>query len=143
VLGTESRIIGDYVQPEKVRIVFWPVLNHGDPSVYSTVAAECVGRQSPALFWRIHNLLFDRQSDLYGADRDYYVNLAVEVGADQAAFEQCYDDGSGLAVVMQLDGIRRERGIFSQPTFDVNGEIFAGLPTYEQFMGLLDASLLE
>lgn len=141
MLGTESRIIGDYVQPEKVRIVFWPVLNHGDPSVYSTVAAECVGRQSPALFWRIHNLLFDRQSDLNGADRDYYVNLAVEIGADQAAFEQCYDDGSGLAVVMQLDTIRRDRGIFGQPTFDINGEVFSGLPTYEQFQAVLDASL--
>ena len=42
-------------------------------------------------------------------------------------FEQCYDDGSGLARVQALDALRRERGITSQPVFDVNGVITAGL----------------
>jgi protein-disulfide isomerase len=129
------------VETEQVRLIFWPVLDLGDSSVNSAVAADCAGRQDPALFWRMHELLFERQSDLYRAEREYFVNAAVEVGADQVTFEQCYDDGNALATVSELDAIRRERGIFGRPTFDINGEIFSGLPPYKEFQSLFDATL--
>jgi protein-disulfide isomerase len=141
VLGTESRIIADYVQTGRARIVFWPVLNHGDPSLYSTLAAECIGRQDPALFWAAHGVLFEKQADLLSADRDYYADLAESLGADRAVFEGCYDDGSGLAQVRALDDLRRQRGIFGQPTFDVNGQVFAGLQSYEVFQAAIDNAL--
>ncbi len=141
MLGTEPRIIADYVETGQVKIVFWPVLNHGNPSVYSTLAAECVGQQDPALFWAAHAVLFERQDDLWSAGRDYYVTLAEELGADRAAFETCYDDGSGLAQVRALDDARLQRGIFGQPTFDVNGQVFAGLQSYELFQANIAAAL--
>lgn len=139
--GAATQLTAEYVDTGLVKVVFWPVLNHGNPSVYSTLTAHCVGLQDPALFWAAHDQLFANQSDLFGADRDYYVALAVALGADQAAFEACYDDGSGLAEVMALDDIRRQRGIFGQPTFDVNGRIFAGLPAYDVFQEVLNAAL--
>jgi len=138
VLGTEPDIVANYVASGKVQIVFWPVLNHGDPSVYSTLTAVCVGQQDPALFWDIHRYLFQNQDDLWGANRDYYVKAAVGVGADQAAFEACYDGPDGLAEVMALDALRRERGIYSQPTFDINGNIFAGAASYGTFAQVFD-----
>ena len=141
MLGTESRLIADYVETGLVRIVFWPVLNHGDPSLYSTVAAECLGQQTPALFWAAHDVLFEKQDDLWSADRDYYANLAESLGADRAAFEACYGDEGALAQVRTLDGLRLERGIFGQPTFDVNGQVFAGLQNYEFFQAAIDAAL--
>lgn len=141
MLGTEPQIVEDYVQAGDVRLVFWPLLDLGTGSERSAVTAECVGRQDPALFWQIHELLFEHQSDLYRAERDYFVNMAVEVGADQAAFEQCYDDSDTLAVLRELDALRRERGIVGRPTFDINGEVFSGLPPYEQFQAVIDASL--
>lgn len=138
MLGTEPDIVANYVASGKVQIVFWPVLNHGDPSVYSTLTAVCAGRQDPALFWEIHHTLFQNQNDLWGANRDYYVNAAVSVGADQAAFEACYDGPDGLAEVMALDALRRERGIYSQPTFDINDNIFAGAASYDIFAQVFD-----
>jgi protein-disulfide isomerase len=141
VLGTEPQLIADYVEAGQVRIVFWPVLNHGNPSVLSTLAAECIGRQDPALFWTAHGLLFERQNELWSAGRDYYVSLAGSLGADQAAFEACYDDGSGLAQVMALDAQRLDRGIFSQPTFDVNGQVFSGAQNVAFFQAAIDAAL--
>ncbi|MCA9923609.1 MAG: thioredoxin domain-containing protein [Anaerolineales bacterium] len=133
MLGTEPEIVANQVARGEVQIVFWPVLNHGNPSVYSTLTAECVAQQSTDAFWQIHELLFANQDDLWSADRDYYVNLAVSIGVDQAAFEACYDGPSGLDTVLALDDLRRQRGIFSQPTFDVNGQIFAGRQSYETF----------
>jgi protein-disulfide isomerase len=140
-LGTEPQLVADYVETGLVKIIFWPVLNHGNPSVNSTLAAECAGRQDPALFWTLHGALFESQNDLWSADRDYYVSLAESLGADRATFEACYDDGSGLAQVMALDEARLQRGIFSQPTFDVNGRLFSGAQSYEVFMAAIDAAL--
>ncbi len=131
----------DYVRSGDVRLVFWPLLDLGTGSERSAVAAECVGRQDSALFWQMHTLLFERQLSLYLAGREFFVNTAVEIGAEQDAFEQCYDDESTLAVIRDLDTLRRERGISGRPTFDINGEIFSGLPPYEQFQAVIDASL--
>jgi protein-disulfide isomerase len=127
VLGLEQEIMDNYVATGQVKVIFSPVLNHGSPSVFSTVAADCVAHQNPELFWAMHGRLFAEQAQLWTATRDYYVNTAVAIGADQAQFEQCYDDGSGLARVQALDELRRARGITSQPIFDVNGVITPGL----------------
>lgn len=137
--GTEPDIIANYVETGRVKLVFWPVLNHGNPSLYSTLTAECVGQQDPNLFWAVHEILFENQADLWQADRDYYVNTAVAAGADQATFEACYDGPDGLATIMALDATRRDRGIFSQPIFDINGEIFVGAQPYESFAAVFDA----
>jgi protein-disulfide isomerase len=140
VLGTEPQLIADYVNTGLVKIVFWPVLNHGNPSVYSTLTAHCAGEQDPALFWAAHAALFDRQNELWSADRDYYISLAASVGAGQPTFEACYDGGEALAQVMALDEARLARGIFGQPTFDINGQVFAGLQSYETFQAAIDAT---
>ncbi len=131
----------DYVETGQVKLVFWPVLNHGNPSVYSTLTAECVGQQDPNLFWVVHNILFVNQGELWGAGRDFYVETAVAAGADQATFEACYDSQSAMDQVLELDNIRRQRGIFSQPQFDINGTIFVGAQSYTAFAEVIDAGL--
>lgn len=141
MLGTEPQVVENYVNSGQVKIVFWPVLNHGDPSIYSTVTAECVGQQDPMAFWQVHHMLFQNQADLWSADRDYYVGTAVAIGVDQTTFESCYDDGTGLEQVMALDALRRERGIFSQPTFDIGGAQIAGAQSYDTFAAAFEAAL--
>lgn len=141
MLGTEPNIIANYVDAGQVKIIFWPVLNHGNPSIYSTITAECVGQQSEAMFWDVHERLFENQRDLWGADRDYYVQTAVAEGADQAGFEACYDSPDTLAHVQNLDEIRRQWGVYSQPTFDVNGQIFSGAQPFSVFEEVITAAL--
>ncbi|MBP7590168.1 MAG: thioredoxin domain-containing protein [Chloroflexi bacterium] len=141
MLGTEPDILRNYVMTGKVKLVFWPVLNHGDPSVYSTLTAECAGQQNPDFFWALHKYLFENQDDLWSANREYYVQTAVSFGVDQAQFEACYDGTAGLEQVMELDNGRRQRGIFSQPQFDINGYIFVGAQPYDTFAEALDANL--
>ena len=102
MLGTEPDIVANYVEMGLVKVIFWPVLNHGNPSVYSTLTAECVGQQSVETFWEVHHVLFENQPDLWGANRDYYVQTAVAAGVDQTTFEACYDDPDNLAQVQKL-----------------------------------------
>lgn len=125
----------------RAKLVFWPVLNHGNPSLYSTTTAECVAQQNTDAFWRIHEQLFANQQELWGADRDYYVNAAVSVGVDQSLFEGCYDSGTGVAAVRGLDEIRRGRGIFTQPVFDVNGQILYGAQSFATFAEVIASQL--
>lgn len=139
MLGTEPEIIANYVETGRVKLIFWPVLNHGDPSLYSTLTAECVGQQDANLFWIIHEYLFANQADLWRADRDYFVDAAVSIGAEQAEFEACYDGPEGIATVLELDAIRRQRSIFSQPIFDINGQVFVGAQPYDSFAAVFDA----
>lgn len=141
MLGTEPEVIQNYVDTGKVKLVFWPVLNHGNPSVYSTLTAECAGQQDPALFWTVHEQLFENQDELWGAGRGYFVETAVAAGADQAIFETCYDSQSAMDQILELDNIRRQRGIFSQPQFDIGGTIFVGAQPYEAFAQAIEAHL--
>jgi protein-disulfide isomerase len=141
VLGTEPDVVANFVETGQVKTIFWPILNHGDPSVYSTITAECIGQQSVEAFWQAHDILFENQRDLWNADRDYYVQTAVAVGVDQAAFETCYDNPDTLSQVQKLDEIRRQWGIFSQPTFDVNGRVFSGAQPFSVFEEVITAAL--
>lgn len=140
MLGTEPQVKDVYVATGQVQLVFWPVLNHSaSPFVHG--AAECIAQQDMNAFWEVHDYFFANQGDLWSASRDYYVNVAVLMGVDQAEFEQCYDSGEGINAVQALDAIRRERGVFSQPTFDVNGEFFLGSQPFSVFAEIFDSLL--
>ncbi|PIE82387.1 MAG: hypothetical protein CSA11_00700 [Chloroflexi bacterium] len=141
MLGAKPNIVQDYVETGQVKLVFWPVINHGNPSIYSTLTAECAGQQDPNLFWAVHHSLFTNQDELRGAGQDFYVETAVAAGADQATFEACYNSQSAMDQVLALDNIRRQRGIVSQPRFDINGTIFVGSQSYTAFAEVIDANL--
>lgn len=141
MLGTEPEVVEAYVETGEARIVFWPVLNHADPSVFATLTAECVAQQDIDLFWEIHEVLFANQSELWTAGRDYYVNTAVSVGAERAVFESCYDSVEAMDHVLELDAQRRERGIFTQPVFDVNGQLLYGSQSFNTFSEVIEAAL--
>lgn len=141
MLGTEPDVIANYVDTGDVRIVYWPMLDHGNASLNAHAAADCIGRQDVDAFWEIHDRFYANQGELWSADRDYFVNAAVSVGVDQAAFEACYDSGEGHATVTGLDSIRRERGIFNRPTFDINGQLLVGSQPFSTFMGVIEALL--
>ena len=141
MLGTEPQVVQAYVETGQAKIIFWPVLNYGDPSLLSTTTAECVARQDIDAFWELHRYLFQHQADLWSAGRDYFVGAAAAVGADPEAFAACYDEGDAQDHVLQLDAMRRERGIFSQPVFDINGQLLHGSQSFDTFAAIIDAAL--
>jgi protein-disulfide isomerase len=141
VLGAEPEIIANYVNQGSVRIVFWPMLDHGNASLNAHAAADCIGRQNVDAFWVVHDQFFANQGELWQADRDYFVDAAVAAGVDQVPFEECYDSGTGHATVTELDSIRRNLGIFSRPTFDINGQLLIGSQPFSVFSEYIEAEL--
>lgn len=141
MLGSEPQIIDTYVNSGQVRIVFWPMLDHGNASLNAHAAADCIGRQNVDAFWQIHDQFFANQGDLWQAGRDYFVNAAVSVGVDQAAFEECFESGTGHITVTELDSIRRANNVFNRPTFDINGQLIIGSQPFDVFAQFIEASL--
>jgi len=141
VLGAGKQIVDRYVAGGQVKIVFWPITDLGQASVDAAASAYCAGQQHVDAYWRLHDLLFEQYRQTYGGGRDYFVNAAVAAGAEQAAFEACYDGGEAHATVTNLNQIRLDRGINRRPTFDVNGNLLFGAPPFATFDQLIQASL--
>lgn len=141
MLGTEPILVEEYVLVGDLKIVFWPVLNHGQPSVFSAATMACIGEQDIAAAFVAHDAMFEDQRSLYTADRDYYMAQAEAVGVDMTLFVDCYDSGRGVDTVLALDQIRLDRGIYSQPTFDLDGMLAFGAPPLDSFRDAIDQRL--
>jgi protein-disulfide isomerase len=141
VLGAGKQIVDTYVAGGQVKVIFWPITDFGQTSIDAAASAYCVGQQDVNAYWRFHDRLFEQYAETYGGDRDYFVNAAGAAGADQAAFEACYDGGEGHAIVTNLNQIRLDMGINRRPTFDVNGNLLFGAPPFATFDQLIQASL--
>jgi protein-disulfide isomerase len=141
VLGAEREVIANFVESGQARLVYWPMLDHGNASLNAHAAADCIGRQDVDAFWQVHDDFYANQGDLWQADRSYFVNAAVAQGLDQAAFEECYDSGTGHSAVTELDSIRRQNGVFNRPTFDINGQLLIGSQPFNVFAQFIEASL--
>ncbi len=141
MLGAEREIVANQIESGQVRIVFWPMLDHGNASLNAHAAADCIGRQDVDAFWQVHDQFFRDQGELWQARRDYFVELAVAAGVDQFEFQSCYDSGIGHATVTELDSIRRSQGIFNRPTFDINSQLLIGSQPYEVFVRFFDSAM--
>lgn len=140
MLRTEPQIKADYVAQGAVSLSFHHVLDHGDASRLAHHAAECAGSQAPLAFWQMHDLLFARQSQIWGANVDTMTQWAGELGLDTTAFAACMADDTLLQKVERLDQARRDAGIRQRPSFDLNGDIVAGALPYASFAPLIDAA---
>jgi protein-disulfide isomerase len=141
VLGVEPQIITSYIATGQARLLFWPMLDHGQASVNSHAAAECIGQQSADAFWQAHDAFFANQDELWNADRDYFIGVAAGLGLDQSTFAACYDGGAAHDLVRQQDAQRLEMGITRRPTFTINGQMLIGAQSFAVFQELIEAAL--
>jgi protein-disulfide isomerase len=137
VLRVEPEILRDYVAAGAVQLAFHHVLDHGAASQTAHLAAECAGSQAPLAFWRMHDLLFERQDQLWQANVDAVAPMADELGLDAAAFRTCMADPATEAKVTRMDQERRDRGVRLRPTFDIGGRLVEGAIPYETFRTVL------
>ena len=143
MLAVEPEIIDKYVRPGQVKLVFRAVLNIGEGSVRAAEAAACAGQQGQ--FWQMHRLLFQRQREIPRGDalvaglQQFATALP---GLDQAAFATCLKERTTLQHVEATDAEQRQRGITSQPIFEISGPggtaRQVGLPSVSALSAALD-----
>lgn len=141
MLRVEPDIRTHYVAGGRVQIAFHHILDLGPNSLLGSTAAECAGQQEPLAFWRMHDLLYERQPDLYAATAGTVAAWAGELGLDTAAFQACLDDPAVTAKVQRMDEQRRAAGVRLRPTFDVNGQRIEGAAPYAALAEILEGAL--
>lgn len=140
MLTVEPALIEQYVVTGRVLYVFRPVLNHGAASLITTAAAFCAGEQNA--FWPMHELLFERQSEV-AATRDSDLpalmrSYAADLGLATEPFDTCMNDGAAQRLAEMLDAEQRQRGIRVQPVFEIGDIRLVGLQTLERFASLIE-----
>ena len=142
MVRVEPEIVANYVAQGKVQLAFSHVLDHR-PSPLAHQGAECAGAQAPIKFWKMHNALFERQSNLWQNTEGTLAEIAQDIGLDTEAFQACLTSGQFAEKVQRMDQARRSLGIRLRPSFDLNGRVIPGAQPYETFARLFDEILSQ
>ena len=140
MLRVEPEIKAAYVATGQVSLAFSPMLDHGEASLLAHRTVECAGAQSPLGYWQMHDLLFERQGDLWQATPDLLSDWAAEIGLDRAALRACLDDPAITNKVTRMDEVRRAAGVRQRPSFDINGRLVEGALPFSGFEQVFGAA---
>jgi protein-disulfide isomerase len=110
----------------------------GDESQGAAEAAECASDQNK--FWEYHDLLFASQNgENQGAfSKDNLKKLAVQLGLDAKAFNDCLDTGKYTQIIQQQTALARQIGVQSTPSFVINGTPLVGGQPFEAFQQIIE-----
>jgi protein-disulfide isomerase len=134
-------IKANYVTTGQAKLVFNPMLDHADASLQSHQAAECAGEQGQ--FWVMHDLLFSAQGQLWDNTQEQVKELATQLDIDQAVFNTCIDEQRYAELVQSQDQLRRDLGIRTRPTLDINGQFVIGPQSFASFQAIIEPMLSQ
>ena len=146
---TSADLIERYLDSGDVNFVFrdYPIeqLHPKAPAMHA--ASLCIAEQSSDLFWAYHDRLFETQS-AWGSVADTgpgLEELAEEVGADLAEYQECVESGRTVELVNERVAEGQALGLTATPSFQIvnnqTGETFniVGSQPLEVFTEALDA----
>jgi protein-disulfide isomerase len=139
----DPKIEQEYVADGRVKLVFHPMAQIGQESVWAAEAAECANEQGQGKFWDYHDKLFENQhGENQGAFTiDNLKRFAGELGLDTQTFNQCLDSHKYEALVKAETQDAVKKGIGSTPTFVIGGQTVVGLKSYDELKKVIEAEL--
>lgn len=132
--STLKQVLKDY--GKDVRLVFkhLPLEMHAS-AFASAQAAYCAGEQGS--FWQYQDALFASEN----LSNETLNKTASRLGLDTTKFSSCMNsEASRTAILKDVDEAKR-LGINSTPTFIINGKLFRGTPSLEDFQALIQSQL--
>ena len=123
----------------QVRIIYkdFPLIQIHPWAQTAAIGGRCAFEQSPAAFWKVHDLIFDNQ-DVLSAENVWgkLVEYASQAGLDAGTFKSCLasPDAQKAVDTSRAEGVAV--GVNSTPTVYVNGRpVPGGDPvTVEQYI---------
>lgn len=112
-------------------------------SIAAALAAECASDQGK--FWEMHDRLFAGQNDWAAAatskdPKPTFASYAQAIGADVAAWNQCYDSRKHLGLIAANAQEAQRRNANATPTFIIGDKQFSGLQPYDVLKALVDTA---
>ena len=121
---------------DKVQWIYkdYPLRRHKD-AFKAAEASHCAQEQGK--FWQYQERLFTTP-DL---SPDNMVSDAVQLGMSPEKFSQCLQDSKYKALVEKNVRDAEQAGIDRTPSFIINGVLFAGGPSLDNFRSMIDEEL--
>jgi protein-disulfide isomerase len=132
--GIREQLVATY--GDQIRFVFkdYPVITAQSPR--AAEAAQCALDQG--LFWEYHDYVYENYVGLFEPDLQFY---AAQVGLDAAEFESCLSSNLHTGTVRNDWQEAQQLGLRGTPSFLINGQPLAGVPSYETFVAQIEAML--
>ena len=136
--ATLRQVLDHYA--DQVRLVFKhsPIDRLHPNARKASEASECARDQDQ--FWLFHDELF-RAEPSESSSTDDLVNIAARLKLDATAFKICLESGKHASEVESDVVEGAALGVSGTPTFFVNGRIFVGAQSIDNFRSLIDQEL--
>lgn len=136
-----DQIAENYFDSEDVRWIYFPysLPQFRDRSPASSLAALCMAEQGNELFHEFHNGLFAIQSSAVAHTRAGFDQVAEEIGADAAAFDECLEEGRYRDQVEDNLDAASLASVDATPSFYVNGQRYTNIGSFEQIQQIVDS----
>jgi protein-disulfide isomerase len=141
-----GRLLSDYVQPGKLKILFKNFAFLGPDSETAALASEAVWETAPEKFYQWHKAMFDSQGPENSgwATKDKIIALTKMVpGIDAAKIEQLMTDHAAkYQKAIEADTSEGgAMGVDGTPGAIIGKQLLVGAEPYEQFKADIDAEL--
>ncbi len=141
--ATFPTVRSEYIEAGTIRWRYVPVVFGFPGGELMASAAVCAANQGEeGIFWRIHDLLYTRQSVLRSPDaRPQLLDWIAELGVDRAALDACIDAPETAATLEAHTRAAVEWYVRGTPSFIVNGVPMSGAAPIDFFRRVFDTVL--
>lgn len=133
-----KQVLKDEKYKDAIRIEYrnFPLIQVHQNSLKAAMAAECAHEQGK--YEAMHDKLLENQQNL---SVNYLKLYSVQLELDAVQFSVCLDSNKYLSAIDNdfQEGVRL--GVNIVPTFVLGNQILEGVPTYEEFLKSINASL--
>jgi len=143
---TEHKIVENFVNTGKVKIIFKDFTIIGPDSVSASHFAHCAGEQEK--FWEYHNILYNNWNGENNgwASNNNLIQFANEIGLDMNELEKCNSEKRYKSLIESSNSDAKSLGLTGTPAFfiisDGNAHKIHGAQPYDIFEDVFE-SLLE
>ena len=143
---TENKILQQYVETGKVKMIFKDYNIIGPDSVNASHGTHCASEQG--LFWEYHDILFSNWAGENNgwASSENLLKFAEEIDLDLVQWSECMDNETHSKTIIASNDDAKSLGITGTPAFFVIGQdekvisIFGAQP-YEVFERVFEEEL--
>ncbi len=143
---TEQKLLENYVDTGKVKIIFKDLTIIGPDSITAAHAAHCADDQG--LFWEYHDMLYNNWNGENNgwASSENLLRMAQDVGLDIDEFTDCMLNEIHIQIISASNADARTLGLTGTPAFFVigpNNQVtkIPGAQPFEVFQKIFDSEL--
>jgi len=128
----------DYIDTGKIRFIFRE-FPHNQPALAAFMVARCAPKEK---YFPLIDMFFTQQDSWLEAPLEGLRKIAQLAGFTKESFDACLkNEAVAKGILAVRDQAEKDFGVDSIPTFFVNGELFKGETSIEEFRKKIDPLL--